>query len=71
MDCKTCTELIFAYRCAVRLFREAVENIPGTREDSSQAVRNADALQLKCREASDRVMEHWREHHGNDAKLGF
>jgi hypothetical protein len=67
MDCPTCNELLAAYRHSVSLFKDAVQNIPGAQEDSGLAVEQADRLKLKCREASDALMEHLREHHGTVA----
>ena len=70
MDCQTCNDLLAAYRLAVGLFKEAVGDVPGTGGDSTLAVANANHLRLKCRQASDALMVHWREHHDNGANWG-
>jgi len=70
MDCKTCDELLSDYRDAVRLFKHSVQRIPGTGGDSSLAIAQADRLRLKCTEANDALMEHWREQHGRSVKSG-
>jgi hypothetical protein len=70
MDCQTCNDLLAAYRLSVGLFKEAVGNIPCA-GDSTLAVASANHLRLKCRQASDALMEHWREHHGKAAKSGL
>ena len=64
MDCQTCDDLLAGYRLSVTLFKNAVQNIPGTAEDSTLAVQQADRLKMKCREANDALMEHLRQNHG-------
>jgi hypothetical protein len=65
LDCATCDHLLADYKHTIRLFKDAVQKLPGTGEDSSLAVVNADCLLLKCREANDALIEHWRAHHGS------
>ena len=47
-------------------------NAPGCLGDGSRlAAEEADQLRLKCRDASDALMAHWREDHRNvTEKLG-
>lgn len=70
MDCKTCDELLAAYKDAVSLFKDSVRGIPGTGADSRLATAKADRLRLKCTETNDALMEHWREHHRSGAISG-
>ena len=53
MDCQTCDDLLAGYRLSVTLFKNAVQNIPGTAEDSTLALQQADRLKMKSREAND------------------
>jgi hypothetical protein len=72
MDCETCNALLIDYKRAVSVYKDAVRNIPGTQEDSKLAVAEAERSKQHCREASDALMAHWRQHHGNVvAKSGF
>ena len=71
MDCQACNELLAAYRLSVSLFKEAVGKIPGSAEDSGLAVATTNHLKLKCRDASDALIAHWREDHAKAAKSGL
>jgi hypothetical protein len=65
MDCPNWNELLAAYRNSVSIFKDAVQKIPGAQEGSGLAVEQAERLKLKCRAASDGLMEHLRrEQHG-------
>lgn len=64
MDCKTCDDSFGFYKRSVSLFRNAVLNTPGCLGDDSRlAAEEADRLRLKCRDASDALMAHWRKAH--------
>ena len=66
MACKTCDELLAAYKREVRLFGNAVLKISGALGDDSRlATQEAAHLQLKCREASDALLAHLRQQHSN------
>ena len=64
MDCPNCNDLLASHRHSVSLFKDAVQNIAGAGDDSRLGVEQAEGLKLKCRQASDALMEHLREHHG-------
>ena len=71
MDCATCDKLLATYKREVTLFKNAVRDFPGkVGDDSRLAIAEVDRLKLKCREASNSLMGHWREHHGIGAKSG-
>jgi hypothetical protein len=66
MTCKTCQELLGLYDRSVRLYMNAAHNIKGTvGDDFKRAFAEAERLKLACREASDNLMMHWRQKHGN------
>jgi hypothetical protein len=63
MECKTCDALLVDYKRTVCVYKNAVRNIPGTQEDSTLAIAEAERLKQQCREASEVLMEHWRQQH--------
>ena len=66
MACKTCDELLTAYKREVKLFGNAVSKISGTLGDDSRlATQEAAHLLVKCRKASDALMAHLRQDHSN------
>ena len=66
MACKTCDDLLSAYKRSVGLFGNAVSKISGTvGGDSRLATQEAAHLLVKCRDASDALMAHLRKEHGN------
>lgn len=72
MDCQTCEDLIAAYRHSVSLFKNAVQKGSGALGDDS-TLTSAEATRLgeMCKDASDDLMMHWREHQGKPTKSGF
>ena len=71
MECETCDKLLATYKREVTLFKNVVRDFPGKVEDDFRlAIAEVDRLKLECREASNSLMEHWREHHGAGAKPG-
>jgi hypothetical protein len=68
MSCKRCDELLATYRREVTLFGNAVLKVAGAvGDDSRLASQEIGCLSQNCRDTSDALMEHWREHHGNVA----
>jgi hypothetical protein len=66
MACKTCDELLAAYKREVRLFGNAVLKISGApRDDSRLATQEAAHLLVKCRDANDALMAHLDQDHSN------
>lgn len=47
VDSKACDQLLAAYKREVVLLRNAVQNIPGTADDSSLAIREADRFETE------------------------
>ena len=71
MDCKTCEQLLAAYRDSVSLFKNAVRKGSGAvRDDLRLTGKKAEQLGRQCKDASDAFMDHWRQHHGTGAKSG-
>lgn len=69
MDCRTCEQLLAAYRLSVSLFKEAVRKRAGAVGDDSRLPGEAATrLGLQCKDASDALREHWLEHHDNGTK---
>ena len=60
MDCKTCDDLFGFYKRSVIRLRNAV-----LEDESKLAPEEADPLRLKCKDACDALMEHWRKDHSN------
>src|SRR5215831_2825747 len=66
MACKTCDELLTAYKREVKLFGKAVSKISGTLGDDSRlATQEAAHLLVKCRDASVALTAHWRLEHSD------
>jgi len=64
MVCKTCDELLAAYKREVRLFMNAVLNIPGGFGDDSRVTHQVfDRFTQKCRGANEALMAHLRQEH--------
>ena len=69
MDCKTCADLLVAYRLAVKLYLNAEQSIVernmkrGLGKDYTAALEEAERLRLAYRDASDAFMEHWQQDH--------
>ena len=56
------------YRRDVTVFGNAVLKVAGAvGDDSRLAAEQMDRLSLNCKDTSDALVEHWREHHGNVA----
>jgi hypothetical protein len=69
MDCETCDHLLAAYEDTVRLFKDSARRSSGPAgDDSRRAAQEATLLSQKCKDASDALVEHWREHHNNFGK---
>jgi hypothetical protein len=63
---RTCDELLAAYKREVRLFGNAVLKISGAvGDDSRLATHEAAHLRLKCREARDALIAHFRQDHSS------
>jgi len=58
MVCKTCENLLTTYDHAVRLFTHAVQNV----SDIRRLARDAKPMEQNCKDASDALMAHLREH---------
>jgi hypothetical protein len=59
MSCKTCDELLVAGRREVKLFTNAVLNIPGVQGgDSEVTTQELDRLSQKCRAANYALLAH-------------
>jgi hypothetical protein len=66
MACKTCDELLAAYKLKVRLFGNAVLKISGALGDDSRlATQDAAHLLVECRDASDALLAHLHQEHSN------
>jgi hypothetical protein len=66
MACKTCEELLAAYKRAVCLLGNAASKISGTLGDDYRLpTQDAAHLLVKCRDASDALMAHLRQEHCN------
>jgi hypothetical protein len=66
MACKTCDQLLAAYKRKVRLFGNAVLKISGALGDDSRlATQEATNSLVKCQDASDALLAHLRQEHGN------
>ena len=64
MKCKTCDTLLAAYQRSVHVFVNVVLTFREAEgDDSTMSVEEADRLQLKCKDARDALMAHWRERH--------
>ena len=69
---KTCDELLAAYKREVRPFGNAVlKTSVAAGDDSRLATHEATHLRLKCLEARDALMAHFRQDHSSrDEDLG-
>jgi len=64
MDCETCNALLDDYKRVVKLFKNAVDTGQGALEtDSRLTGKRAAHLSEMCKNASDRLMDHWRKEH--------
>ena len=60
--------MMATYRRDVTVFGNAVLKVAGAvGDDSRLASKEMDRLSQNCRDTSDALVEHWREHHGNVA----
>jgi hypothetical protein len=68
VSCQTCDELLADYKDAVELFKDAVHKGQVARVgDLALAARKAARRGEICRDASDALIEHWRQDHRNFA----
>jgi hypothetical protein len=64
MACKTCGELVDAYRRSVSLFRNAVLKVAGAQGLNRRlAVQEMTQLEKACMDANDALREHMRQPH--------
>lgn len=64
MTCETCHSLLATYTRSVRLYTNAARNIVGVLgADFWLVFERTEGLRLKCKEANDALMEHWRQDH--------
>ena len=64
MDCETCNTLLAAYKDSVTLMKDAVrKGSEAIGKDSRLAIKEAEWLSEKCKDASQALMEHWRQAH--------
>ena len=65
MVCKTCEDLFAAYSHHIRVFTNAVLNIPGVLSDDSRVTpQELERLGQNCRAANNALMAHLRHDHG-------
>jgi hypothetical protein len=64
MDCKTCEDLLAAYRSAVSLYTNAERSFRGLLGDGFPvALKELKRLKQACRDADDALTEHRRQDH--------
>jgi hypothetical protein len=66
MNCRTCDDLLDAYKSAVRLYTTAAREI-GTLAGNEfrVAFKQSEGLRQACRDADNAVMAHLRQDHSN------
>ena len=70
MDCKTCDELLSAYRGAVKLYTAAQERFHGLLGgDFKLAWKELKRLKEACRAADETLLIHWRQEHPDFAEI--
>ena len=66
MDCHTCNQLLDAYKQSVSFFQDAVQKgLGAVGGDSRLTCAESERLAQMCIHASDALMAHWRQDHGN------
>jgi hypothetical protein len=66
MVCETCNSLVAEYKRRVKLFTDEVLKTPGALgHDATLAAKQLDLLQLKCQDAREAVVTHWRQDQDN------
>jgi len=66
MSCQTCDDLLAAYKCTVKLYSEAMHQTSGlVGDDFRLAVKELERLLMKCQDANNALIAHWREDHNN------
>jgi len=71
MVCRTCLELLDAYKRSVSLFTTAERNMRGLIGDDFQlAFKQLESLHQTCMEANAAVTEHWQQEHSSLAEQG-
>ena len=64
MRCQTCDDLFTGYNCADKLYTQAMQNMAGRGgDDFKLAVEELEHLRVKCQDANNALMEHWRKDH--------
>ena len=64
MRCQTCDHLFVAYKHAVSLYTQAMEDMGGLSGDAFQsALKELERLRAKSHDANEALMAHWRQDH--------
>jgi hypothetical protein len=66
MGCETCNTLVVEYKRRVKLFTDEVLKTRGAlAHDATFAAKQLEFRQLKCQDAREAVVRHWRQDHDN------
>ena len=69
MGCKTCNELLAAYKRAAKQYTEAMQAMSGlVGDDFRLALKELERWREASRGANDALTEHWRQEHGNPTR---
>lgn len=64
MVCITCVTLLAAYQISVHVYSEATCKLRGAiKDDMRYAMQDIERLHRSCREAHERLLDHWRADH--------
>jgi hypothetical protein len=70
VDCKTCAELLTAYRHAVKLYTAAQGRFQGLLgDDFKLAWEGLKRLREACKAADEALLLHWHQKHPDFAKI--
>jgi hypothetical protein len=70
VDCKTCDELLSAYRGTAKLYTAAQERFQGLLgDDFKLAWKELKRLREACKAADEALLVHWRQEHRDFAEI--
>jgi hypothetical protein len=70
VDCKTCAELLGAYRHAVKLYTAAQGRFQGLlKDDFKLAWEGLKRLREACKAADEALLLHWHQEHPDFAEI--